>query len=463
MTTNVGTCKHGNLLTQSQAVAFIQLECGGRLYCMGCFKIGTLNDPIDQLNEVICRDAATGEFYIAGHTRQPGEFIETTWEQYLFCNIKAWFESLNCPFRLYVAYICCGRREDINNRARVHVVDNARITERVYSEGMSFDSDETVRLSGTLRGGLKLRTYHNLLPVPVTQNATIESFFSITACDHNDGKACSQTCTNGSYCGRMYAVGSNGALVISNNEGRSWGLSPNAPIMGAISSVFCCNGRVIIFPADSADMPHYSDDGAATWTPVTASFFTNLTVYPNTVTKLGNGQILAGTYTGQVIASQDNGGSWSTQFVSAFSQTPIVGIAEHTNGVYALHEDGTLIYSTDGDDWMVCASLPPGTWRSLSSNCCSLWAGNEEGQLMYNNATDPITAWQYRQYGIAGAVRSTSWDKGDRYHGFMTAGTRVYETIDGGQIWKCIYDSGNVMLWDVHVCSDCQVLSLIHI
>ena len=241
---------------------------------------------------------------------------------------------------------------------------------------------------------------------------------------------------------RFVAVGGNGKIAYSTNNGVSWtavadsGFGQSNIRSIAYGTAGNAGGRFVV--ASDGGRMAYSADGTS-WTRVTDSTFGNSSIR---AIAYGGNRWVAGGYSGKMAYSED-GISWTAVENSTFGRDNILAIAYGNNRWVAVGQNGKMAYSSDGSTWTAVADTTFGTNGQIHSIAWgnNRWvAGSYGGQVSYSS--DGIT-WTISTRNLIPSERTFNGVEAITFaNGRFVAACGIMAYSTDGVSWTAVADTG---------------------
>lgn len=450
--------------SKDNASLFIQKDGPNTpLQWLGCFEIDDITESEGAINLLFCIDEH-GEYQVAGFTEDPPDLITFNMGTY-FGKTKEVIETANCPFALYIALICDGKKDIFAKWDRVVTAQILKRTGRTLS-GMQSRNEDTemmvsfeVSANPRLIDSVRLRGYRQT--VVETENLNSIVFCNDVKCNGRCGEK-SDVCTGGMI--TTDAVGAGTANVLFTTDGLTWAAGAADPFTTDehISDGICfTTGKTTtrhlvargVTDAGNAAEIAYTDDAGTTWVTVDVGAVTGDFILGLYGTNRYN--LWAVTNEGYIYESNDGGSTWTLRLAGTGDGLNAITWADALRGV-AVGVDDSVWYTTDGGlSWDESATGSTQVLTNVAFNGLYWWITTNGGLLYY--AIDHTGSWTNRA-GFAGSGTGSidAIDWANQYVGIIgqTIGGQGFAltTADGGESWERLTIGLALSINDAYMC-----------
>jgi len=443
-------------ITAGQGRLWIQEDgCLNPWVYWGCYGVGTITESLGDKTVFHCPSPSAGEGYaiIASVKGAPGPITFVVKTPYI---VRTRLLELRCSFNAMVRMGFCKRPNDPLGWEQILYLHDVDITQRSIDNLAAREPGDnalplvSADLAANSSQQLGVLKWGEVLPDAATYQLN-----DIAFCD---APVCGSQCGRGSPgCQVGWAVGDGGCpgdapVLYTDDGGSTWYLytSPFSTLTDNIASV-CCDGNYVIVTNGTSASVAYSSDAGTTWNEVTTGFTGGAPLQDCYLYSRQNIWIAgAGGY---IYNSTDGGATWVIQEDGDITSNTLNKIHGYDGQiVYAVGDGGALLKTQDGGK----------TWSNLTSptvgNLYAVFA--VERETVFIGGADGL--W----YSVDGGRNFTQVEGYSNVldiafcgcnFGFMTAGSTVYRTIDGGYTWT-VEDAGGVAnLYAVTCCSPNEV------
>lgn len=427
-------------LFAGEVVMWIQIDGPkSETILLGCHGLDSLEENLGSINIVRCRDlSGPNKWKIVDSYKDPEDLIEGSINSNLNCKLADYLETLDCPFRLYILAVCCGRMDRFNNRSRAWVVNNADISTRSLSNLVSKDEQAVVGMEVSFSAIPPLLRYFELAYNASNTAATGDQFL-VSLID--DSPQCSSSCGAQTIaCGDIISA-SGADFFQSTDGGVNFVALASATQLTAIRAIAACpNGELVAAGTGPVGI-EWSVDGGQTWAAATGAVLpapaSPTTVRGNLLTYYGDYMHYAAG-NGNVYRSSDCGQTWELTYAAIHTTSPAADFAIVGSDLCVIFSDGTIIKSSNnGESYGPLNSVTVGgsTVVSAASADRFLYVTLADGSVLCSEGD--YTTWN--SAGVPGATSpDTIISVFDDYNGIVTKGSNIYQTIDGGTNWALI-------------------------
>jgi len=260
---------------------------------------------------------------------------------------------------------------------------------------------------------------------------------------------------------RWVAVGDDGGMVYSTDNGESWTAVTNSRFgSDSINGIAYGDNRFVAVAGRTSSGNNnfaYSTDGES-WTAVSNKIF-DWPLRINAIAYGDNRFVAVGTH-GKMAYSTDNGENWTAVEDSTFgtSNNTIYAIAYGNNKFVAVGDFGKMAYSTDGENWTAIRSLdnpwnstlPRAIIRDIAYGNNRFVAVGHTGGMAYSTdgeswtavATANITSiWGYTYQNQSWTANIYGIAYGNNRFVAVGEGGRMAYSADNGVTWTAVENS----------------------
>lgn len=443
----------GETAYTSKANGSLFIQTGGpntEVEWLGCFDVDDITESEGAINLLFCIDE-NGKYQVTGFTEDPPDLLTFNMGTY-FGTTKDVIEQAACPFGLYLAIICDGKKYAFHKWQRMVTAQILKRTGRTLTGIVRRNEDTEMMVSfevsakPNLIDTVRIRGYRQTVTEAENLNQIV--FCNSLRCNGRCGNAAA-ICTSGMIVADAVAAGT--ANVLFSTDGVTWTAGSADPFAADehISSGVCfevdatTTRRIVARGVTDAGAPAelaYSDDNGASWTGVTVGstngdFVTLL--YGSTSYNLW-----AVTNDGYIYQSTDGGVTWTARESGVLtSGGAILGIqfSDRLNGV-ATGSGDVVLYTTDGGlSWAAGSTGGGNNLERVTWNGLYWWITDDGGDMWYT--VDHTGSWSLRTgYPGAGSANLSNIDWANEYVGIagQSSGGSGYVlmTVDGGWSWS---------------------------
>ena len=428
-------------------------NCVTRPCLVNCVDLSELVDGAPTRERVYCRDPKDPNKRIVLGTKKtfPGDGSGQL-QILATAGVKSWIYNLReCPVRLIVVTIICERGDDFNKWVEVTIAENVYLGQITKSNLVNRDpnNDTEVQYSVDFTYDPNLSVMWEPRFNESAPGAT-GNIIDFTICEH--GAGCPGDNCYEAECGSIFAVTDANELIHSIDGGDSYDpipmpSDPAWPAAGA-NSVMCCGRgkdsvvKITAMGGGNNVITATTADAGQNWNVTTLPAFVPIDDASKRAFQFGSKIFYGGHGQGNISLSTDCG--QTSQLVSdgTFSSAAVISIFRCGRKYYAMHEDGTLIVSSNGGfDWTLASfnNFPANVTTAYCPDGCDgkcIWVGLADGSLQYTQ--DEGDTWQKPpQWNVLGQpITAMAWC--DRFTGAVAVGKTVWITVDGGYYWKCL-------------------------
>ena len=444
---------------------------------LGCHEMGDIEVPEGDLSPLFCPDAGQTDGFVIRDVTRGAPDIPSTELSVPVGKTLDYLEEWDCPGNILLLKQSAGRRDQITNWERAHLLFRASRTGRTYSAMGARTPDGNEESMVTVPFGFM--THSVLVKLRGVRLPVVSTVDLLTIAGLNDGH-----CWNGGprkrRCDKLVvggagAVAVKAALEVSDDGGATWtdrtaagpwavaediGASAYIPYESGIDRILVGRSTTNADPAEIA----YSDDEGATWTVVEVGAAAGRFI--TCMFALDRYHIWVGTDLGYIYFSDDGGATWTTQEAGVIAATdyldisfvsPTHGVAVNEGNVVAVTVNGGRTWSAvtgpaAGDDLLSVAMVTENRWF-IGTNAGELWCTENAG-----------TTWAARTFSGSGAGEVQDIAFENEMVGFLAHDTvapvgRVLRTKDGGYTWELETVPTNAGIAEIVVCGPNHVFA----
>lgn len=477
------------------------------MYPLLCHDLDTIAEPQGDVTLRMCRNA-DGTYRVVNREQgQPDNltFDVVAWEG----DTRDWLQKMkeaNCPFTVYVHKSKCGREDvtlnyDLGKRMLDAFVTTKSSAQNVDRRSEGGETGEMGENTFSLSAAPPVTEYYKLLSRTITdaqdEDEPLRAMASCTV------PACRGPCGSLEFPIKDMHVAADSAASPSTANGyvsadytgtwTAWAANPFAggldiaamicfPIDRDIERIIAVQGTT-----DAGAMTiEYSDDGGATWTPVTVGATAGeFGLHSRCIWANDHRHIWLCTDNANVYFSSDGGLTWTLQSIpDAAASEGLYGIHFADNdygwavGGFRTTPTGHFIQTTDGGAHWAMATTEPkvemGVWVEVLNNL-DVWVGLDDGTVYFTNNWG--TTWTVRAMPEAlvntgdGRFLRSSQGYSGVVAGYYLSGGHNYpilcRTFNGGQDWESIIHTVSISaavehfgINEIHLASDNQVVAV---
>lgn len=462
-----------------QGNVFVQEDWADTFEWLECTTVADMPKPRGDLTPIYEPDPGnrnrwTIVDYMQGEPGTP----TTTLRRPLFTTAN-YLLSLDCPINVWITYDCAGSQGDPENYRLAVLLYAMRVSNsRILGEAVAAQPGEQgeVMTDAELAYQDRLEFYQIAFSTQSLNSTTAANaiVFLPKLCD-SACRAGRGLCEEGYLAldGEIY----NSEIRYTRDGGATWTQTAADPFMyagGNASDIIVLDTstghKAIVFrgsategePAECA----ITTDWGSTWDnvdvgTVNGQYITRAFLYQAKIWAVGSG--------GYVYSSTDQGNTWTADESGVETAQTLNDICMYSKETgYAVGDNNTFLYTTDGREWN--SRSGPEVGANLLSVAVNgkghVFVGTNSGALY--RSEDGGVSWlnpdggagEWRRFGATGSVKRIKFDVALRYYGALlyddgTPVGTVYTTHDGGASWQEVPGqtaSWNSGLNDVHIC-----------
>lgn len=422
-----------------------------------CMRMDALTQSFGDIEKIECPDPNRPGHYIeVGRIRGASDRPTTTLEARYALNIKSLLQRLALKGCAFDIHLHMGECEDLSNFdqfQKVLIFEDAQITTYNTDALGSLQQDdespvnENVDVSG--------REFYEIVPLTFSEKAGSLVTNEVVDMVFCGNVACGECGDENDGCDVIVAVtvaagGSPSTpadIVYSIDGGTTW-YAHDIDTMTASddASGVACPGDNVVVVSNDTDSLHYMDqdelDGVTdpTWTEVSTGFVAAGS--PNAIWAWGREFFVVGD--GGYVYHSDNPADGVT-VLDAGTTTSDILLDVHglsTNFVVAVGQNGAIVYTEDGENFLAPDALPVGAGVHLNAVWVRTeyewWVGTNGGQLFYT--LNKGKTWTEKTFtgsgsGVVRDIAFSSPNVGYFSHDTGTPRGRIFRTINGGHTW----------------------------
>ncbi len=411
---------------------------------VSCISVDALAQDRGDVTKIECpSEEAYGEFTEVGII--PGELsrMTTTLTGRMSRTELSSFYKLfidGCPFDLHLHFGLCNAPDAFNQYDKALVFENVYVT--------SFGTDPLIALQSADRAvinetmDISIGNFYELVNLVYGERAnaqtTDDQIVTMEICDR---RSCGADCDDASSgCDKIFAASSDYVAYYSDDAGLTWTrqvITGAPPVGGLIVDGTCWNDLWVLL-----------DNQGTFWYVDRADLLDGVGVFSSVASALtGTGTSLDTNHgTGVIVGSNGNiavftdpeGGTTLVDAGFAAGNNTLNDVYIGDGAAVAVGNLGTVVYSYDTEVWYTSPTSPGAalTLTSVVVKSKNNWlVGTSNGQVWCTD--DGGRTWGRVKYPtwLTNTGTVTDMQLSTRHVLYMTIGTALYRSIDGGSSW----------------------------
>jgi hypothetical protein len=426
-----------------------------------CLRMMGLSQGFGDIERIECPDPHKyGSFIekaqIRGSSERPTTSLEGRYPQDMLSTLLD-LARRGCAFDVQLHTGLCQDPSSFNDYDKVLILEGAYLSNFATEDLGALASGDNAVINET--ADLSASDAYEIVPLSVSQRAATvvtNEVIDIVICD---SVSCGGDCESESTgCEKVYAItkaaggsaGTSPDIVFSIDGGVTWYAHDIEELTDAqdATAIDCLGDYVVVVSDDAGAMVYaLKEDLNATedpdWTEVTTGFVAGGA--PNDIWSTGSYAFIVGD-DGYIYGTSDP--TSGVDVLDAGAADPDHLLCVHGTGetmAIAGGENGSLVFTTDGEIWTAAPTSPVGVGISVltvwAKSSTEWWVGTSNGHLYYT--LDQAVTWTEKTFSGSGSgvVRDIVFPTDSV--GFLSHSTtaprgRIFRSIDGGYSWKQI-------------------------